>query len=152
MADRNEVFSSPTKVCTRCGLSKPVSEYYKSKREKDGIKYQCKKCDKKASKLHYKTNQAYRERMAQRVRERGLARFDLTTKQYEDMLVEQNGVCAICYKNNGKKSLAVDHDHRTGVVRQLLCMNCNTALGHFKDDPELLERAIEYLKRHSDGG
>jgi hypothetical protein len=76
--------------------------------------------------------------------------------RYQEMLREQNGVCAICRRPethrdgaSGKsKDLAVDHDHATGKVRALLCSACNTALGLFNDDADLLGKAIEYLARH----
>lgn len=76
--------------------------------------------------------------------------------RYQEMLREQNGVCAVCSQPekhrdglSGKpKDLAVDHDHKTGAVRALLCSACNTALGLFNDSPELLDAAKAYLKRH----
>jgi len=63
------------------------------------------------------------------------------------MFAEQEGCCAICGKHQSeqKKRLEVDHCHETGHVRALLCTNCNTALGKFYDDPELLYRAADYL-------
>jgi hypothetical protein len=80
--------------------------------------------------------------------------------RYQEMLREQNGVCAICHKPekhkdglSGKaKDLAVDHDHNTGAVRALLCSACNTALGLFCDDPALLDAARAYLHKHIDAG
>lgn len=76
--------------------------------------------------------------------------------RYQEMLREQNGVCAICHQPekhrdglSGKpKDLAVDHDHATGAVRALLCSACNTALGLFNDDPKLLDKAKSYLASH----
>ena len=65
------------------------------------------------------------------------------------MLVErQNGHCAICNEVPENQPLAVDHDHKTGEVRELLCTSCNVGLGHFKDDPDLMQAAIEYIARH----
>jgi hypothetical protein len=81
--------------------------------------------------------------------------FDLTPSQYDVLVAQQNNRCAICkqpetVKRNGKvKALAVDHDHVTGAIRQLLCSSCNQGLGRFKDNPELLEQAAAYLRRHS---
>lgn len=71
------------------------------------------------------------------------------------MLEAQEGVCAICHlpetrrsKSGAVKLLAVDHDHATGRVRQLLCHNCNCGLGNFLDSPTLLEAAMHYLTQH----
>ena len=62
------------------------------------------------------------------------------------MKTEQQSKCAAC----GKKTelLVVDHDHTSGAVRGLLCTNCNLALGHVNDNPDLLLKAIAYLKKH----
>jgi len=66
------------------------------------------------------------------------------------MLDEQEGVCAICRRPpSAMTHLAVDHDHSTGVVRGLLCGACNLGLGNFRDDPDLLWRANQYLYQTS---
>jgi len=72
-------------------------------------------------------------------------KFGIGLHQYQTMLKEQNGVCYICEKEDFR-NLAVDHCHTTGKVRRLLCTNCNTALGKFNDNVDLLSKAIEYLK------
>ncbi len=69
--------------------------------------------------------------------------YNLTIDQYNAMVEAQGGVCKICGKP-GK--LVVDHNHTTKIVRGLLCNNCNHVLGHAHDNPEILQRAIEYLK------
>lgn len=74
--------------------------------------------------------------------------YGVTAEEYARMNAEQGGLCAICGGTNGEKQLAVDHCHKTGIVRQLLCGCCNTSLGGFRDSIELLLKAIEYLKRH----
>jgi hypothetical protein len=72
---------------------------------------------------------------------------DMTKKDYENMLVIQNNVCAICGKpNKQKRRLCVDHDHKTGKVRGLLCVDCNVCLGNANDDIEILKNMIDYLK------
>ena len=77
--------------------------------------------------------------------------FNITIEDYEQMLKDQNNVCAICGQAETKVysgkviSLAVDHCHDTGAVRGLLCSKCNTALGGFNDSQEILEKAINYL-------
>lgn len=76
-----------------------------------------------------------------------LARYGLTEASYAELLVKQNGVCAICAAVPGRRSLAVDHDHRTGKVRGLLCTRCNRSISKFGDDPILLRNAAIYLER-----
>lgn len=73
--------------------------------------------------------------------------FGISVEQYDEMLIRQNGVCAICKTpcKSGRR-LAVDHDHKTGQVRSLLCSNCNRGLGCFQDNPDLLREAAQYLE------
>lgn len=73
--------------------------------------------------------------------------YGITIEQYEILLKNQNGGCAICFSPTGSngKRLSVDHNHETGEVRGLLCDDCNTGLGKFKDNPNLLAIAINYL-------
>ena len=82
-------------------------------------------------------------------RERHLIRkYKVTLADYARMLAAQGGACAICGLPEAKAykgALHVDHCHATGAVRGLLCRGCNHVLGHLKDDPALLKRAIQYL-------
>jgi hypothetical protein len=64
------------------------------------------------------------------------------------MLEEQEGVCYICKKADYDRELGVDHDHTTGEVRKLLCRKCNMGIGYFDDNPDLLLKAVMYLKEH----
>ncbi len=84
-----------------------------------------------------------KESMADRVRRR---LYGLSIGAYDAMLEEQGGCCAICRRPPGKHGLNVDHDHVTGAVRRLLCSNCNTGLGLFQEDPNLLRAALRYLE------
>lgn len=76
-----------------------------------------------------------------------LKRTGCTPELYQSLLEKQGGVCAICRRESKDKQLAADHCHDTGVVRGLLCFQCNTALGFFEDCPERLQAAITYLAR-----
>ncbi len=78
-----------------------------------------------------------------------LRRYGLTEERFAAMLAEQGGRCAICMAPPEVNTrLDIDHCHTTGAVRGLLCVGCNTAMGKFRDDPDLLERVVAYLRRH----
>lgn len=76
-----------------------------------------------------------------------LEKYGLDYNSYMDLLKKQNYKCKVCKTQNKsyEKSLSVDHCHKTGRVRGLLCSSCNIGIGHFKDSIELLQSAIEYL-------
>lgn len=84
---------------------------------------------------------------ADRAKGYALAKYGITLDDYNRMLAEQGGGCAICGSETNKngKALFVDHCHDTGRVRGILCYKCNTGLGSFKDDAGLLEKAFRYL-------
>lgn len=101
---------------------------------------------KKASKTYYQTDKGRTS-----LRKRHLKRqYNLSIEEYNTKLKEQGHKCFLCGKDelDLKGKLHVDHDHITGKVRGLLCINCNTGLGHFKDNIELLSKAIGYLEKH----
>lgn len=84
------------------------------------------------------------------------SRYKITKEQYNQMLEQQNYRCAICLqiealrsKSGNIKALVVDHDHKTGMVRGLLCNKCNKGLGLFHDDSMLLMNAYSYLNNNS---
>jgi Recombination endonuclease VII len=72
--------------------------------------------------------------------------YGMTVAEYEAMLAQQNGVCAICETKPDDRPLCVDHDHATGKVRGLLCHSCNVGLGNYKDDPRRTRRTTAYLE------
>jgi hypothetical protein len=78
-----------------------------------------------------------------------LAEYGLTSDQFDALLISQTGRCAICASALiGKRAANVDHCHVTGLVRGLLCTNCNCGLGRFRDDTSRLVAAADYLERH----
>ena len=83
-----------------------------------------------------------------RNRKQQLSLYGLTLEDYDTMLAEQNNSCAICNKTVGG-NLFVDHDHKTGEVRGLLCNGCNSGLGMLKDNLDLLRSAVLYLEKYS---
>ena len=82
-----------------------------------------------------------------RTREVTLLKYNLTKEQFDNMFVDQSGLCAICRRPpSDEKNLSVDHNHETGEVRGLLCTSCNIGVGSLQDSILVLEAAIRYLK------
>jgi hypothetical protein len=133
-----------TKICTKCGVEKPITEFYNDKQKPDRHRPDCKKCNIVQCSAWAKRNPSRRKSIMTKYN------TGLTPVQYDNVHTYQNGQCAICGKTaseNGKK-LAVDHCHDTMLVRGLLCTTCNFALGYFQDNELLLLKAITYLKEN----
>lgn len=140
------------KQCVKCKEVKSLDLFSNHVRHKDGKRFRCKSCESLDSKENRKRklNENY---LGTRLQERkhNLKRmFGISLEDYDLKLEEQKSVCAICggLCKSGKR-LAVDHDHKTGNIRDLLCGNCNGGLGKFQDNPELLIKAADYLRKHS---
>lgn len=73
-------------------------------------------------------------------------KYGISLDEYNALFLKQGGVCKICGKYQQHENLAVDHNHKTGKVRGLLCSSCNKGLGYFKDNPIILKEAIKYLR------
>ena len=137
----------PKKICARCNIEKPFSDFHKNHKTKDGLNCYCKRCrsieeKKRADKPGHK----------ERVYNNSLMRmYGIDINRYNQILESQNYTCAICGSTEtggrGKKHFSVDHCHTTKKVRGLLCKSCNIMLGEAKDNPRTLSRAIEYLER-----
>ena len=162
------------KRCRHCGERKPLMEFYADAAAKDGLRPECKACTSARRKRWYAENrereiervrrwqvdnadrrQAYQEEYKQSGRKRIADRkshlkrtFGLSEVDYERILAQQGGGCAICGRVPGSRHLHVDHDHDTGDVRGLLCFACNVAIGHLRDDPMIAVRLIDYLERY----
>ena len=91
-----------------------------------------------------------RERLLKMERARKLrSRYGMTEDDYKQMIVDQNNLCSICAVDFSKvDKIHIDHCHTTNKVRGLLCVNCNSGIGIFRDDIEVLEKAIKYLEKH----
>lgn len=158
--------------CSRCDRTKPLSEF---SIKKDGKPHAwCKTCAAEHARTWYRENQqrarAARQDWYENNRERANARmreykrerprqykayrlkeFGLTLEDFDRMLDEQGGVCAICRRpptgqGRNAQTLHVDHCHKTNKVRGLLCGACNTALGLLQEDPTVIRRLLRYTK------
>lgn len=130
--------------CSTEQLFKKLEEFSCNAGSSSGYDYDCKSCTKKQHALP-----VYRTKARETIM---IRKYNVTLSEYEAMLAQQDGGCAICNtkesKCYGSEHFAVDHDHNTGKVRGLLCSNCNVALGLFKDSKELLVQATDYLTRN----
>ena len=121
--------------------------YYQKNREK--IIERSKKYNQENSEKAAEYQKRYREKNEDKVWARHLKRsYDLTKETYQTIYEEQEGKCALCRRL--PKKICVDHCHKTGKVRGLLCSECNVGLGKLGDNIEALQRAIEYLKKAQD--
>ena len=135
-------------------------EYYKEYKRKY---YQGhKEKHKKYKQQYYKKNKKrisesvkkYRQEHTKEARENNIRNnYGINGKQYDEIFKKQNGKCAIClkleqvkHKSGTLSQLSIDHDHKTGKTRGLLCRRCNTALGLLQDDLLLLKQAVKYLE------
>jgi hypothetical protein len=131
------------KTCTKCELEKPLKEF--SQYTEKGIKKhraRCKLCRSEDQKNRYKQNpDVHRAYLLKQ-------KYGITLDDYDELIEKQGGKCAICGtdKPNGHhKRFVVDHNHETGEVRGLLCNNCNSALGYFQDNPDIIAKGFVYL-------
>ncbi len=124
------------KVCTRCKTEKPKEVFYTQK----GLRRSyCPTCCSEVSKFNGM-----------------LRKLGVTKEQYIAMFQEQNGLCACCGQpelyagNNGQRTklLALDHDHQTSKVRQLLCHRCNIVIGLIQENLNLCDNLKDYIMRH----
>lgn len=132
--------------CIRCGEVWPITEFYRYDKKRRRRKV-CKTC------VRIDTELARLKRD-----------YDCTPEEIRALVIAQNGRCAICgntglgtmngrTKNsplaNETSGLVIDHDHRARKVRAMLCGNCNTMLGHAKEQSGILRKAAEYLDYHN---
>lgn len=135
------------KTCCTCKTIKSYSEFYKDKNNKDGHSYRCKSCQKIKEQKYYKT-QKYKEKVRKdRWKNQNI---DININQYNELLKSHDYKCAICGITTTElnKGLCVDHNHKNGKIRGLLCTSCNRGIGSLKDDINLLEKAIQYLTKY----
>lgn len=147
------------RTCAKCLQSKDIEDFYFRNKKKNLRSSYCKLCFHEINgnykrktltktqiqqKREYEKNKdRYRDKLYQK-------NYGITLRQYNEMLEIQNNICRICFGvNENGRYLDVDHCHKTGKIRGLLCNSCNRLLSNAKDDTVLLESAIKYLKENS---
>jgi hypothetical protein len=125
------------RYCPMCQVTKLLEEFPRNRSASKGRGAYCKPC-------HNARSQETADRLYGGTREYHLQRrYGIGEAEFQELLAAQGGVCAICRTPDPNH---VDHDHRTGYIRGILCFNCNGALGHVKDDPGILIQALAYLE------
>lgn len=128
--------------CPKCGLVKSIVEFSKDNATAFGVAIYCKSCNKQAGKLRYRDHKAKFQAYDLN------KKFGLTVEQFQNLLDSQGGVCEICksgFKPN--KRPGVDHCHKTGKIRGILCDLCNKGIGHMRDSEEFLTAAAQYIRK-----
>ena len=120
------------KKCIGCNESKPVSDYHYYNKEKRYHSF-CNECKKEKFK-HYQKNVGR------------FLRYDITKDTYEEMYSNQEGKCFLCEQSF--EVLCIDHSHKTGQIRKLLCKDCNSALGLLKENLNTVENLKKYIKNY----
>lgn len=157
------------KRCGKCKLIKPIKKFSSNKSNTTSkLSWECKKCKNIYGKSYWKKNKKRlrierkdfynknKEKIQLANKKRndkyGFAyrlktRYNMTVKDYDKMLKGQKGGCWICGKLPKTRRLSIDHSHKTGQIRGLLCHRCNRGLAWFSDNPKLLNRAAKYLMK-----
>jgi Recombination endonuclease VII len=149
------------KTCRLCNSSKALDEFSPAKRGLYGRRSECKKCAGLQARKRYRADPEKHkaaslewhrknpDKSRERRRRVALSRYGWTPEMFADQLEKQGGACAICrHPEPRAKQWAVDHDHRTGRVREILCQSCNCGLGFAEDDVDRLKAMIAYLEKH----
>lgn len=128
-------------ICSKCSADKDPESFHISTKNKRGRQYICKPCSAERQRDRHK-------KFPDRLRNAHLKRLcGISIEDYDRLLIKGRGSCWICGQPEPtNRYLCVDHDHKTGRVRGLLCHNCNVVLGLMNDDPAKLAAASEYLR------
>jgi hypothetical protein len=132
-------YKEMSKGCPDCGEIKRLEEFPRYHRMPDGRGTYCRLCHNRRTRESVRRNGGSRRYHLRQ-------RYGLESDQIDLMISQQGGVCAVCRK---RPATQVDHDHKTGVVRGILCIYCNAAMGAFRDNPAIISDAIKYLESHS---
>ena len=131
------------KICPECKKEKSTQEFHKNKRNKDGLSWCCKICMRTYNKRYEQENAVI---LSEKRKVRKLAKFyGISMDEYGSMLDTQSNLCSICGTEMSKPH--IDHCHKSGKVRGILCRDCNLVLGFAKDKPDILRKAAEYLEK-----
>ena len=143
------------RTCKVCHKEKPLEEFKKDKTCSGGYSPKCLECVRVQGREYYrktKDRPDIKNKRRLSIKKHDLKRkYGLTLLQVEGLIMSQGGLCGICYRELSGIKYHIDHDHEIGVVRGVLCSNCNTAIGMFKENLVSLFGAIRYLSKWQAG-
>ena len=133
------------KVCTKCKIDKPASEYTRRYDRRAGIRPCCKLCQRVIDGKRRKSEAGIKKYRKKAWKLQGI---DITYDEYAAKYEKLGGCCEIC--NIKFDTLCVDHNHETGGIRGLLCTSCNLGIEHFKESEQIMNNAIKYLQTYKE--
>lgn len=149
-----------TKKCSKCGVEKPMEEFYWRKTKKGsiirhGICIECKIATQRAyaeehsEKIKVKQKEFYEKNKKHQFSRFIQRRYGMTLGNYNELILQQGGLCPICDVTLTPEARpSIDHCHETGNVRNILCADCNLGLGQFRENPKALIKAALYVNIH----
>lgn len=158
-----------SKPCNKCKQTFPLEDFPIKKSMRDGRAAKCFPCQREAARIaqaayiakdperRRKQARDYQRRNASTYNARArVYKYGLTPEDVQEMVEAQGGVCGLCSREFSKGETFVDHDHACcpdrktcgNCVRAILCRACNQGLGLLQDDPELLQKAINYILKY----
>jgi len=141
-------------LCTKCNITKPEAEFYNEPRNpnRNFKRSNCKSCDAEKNRKYISNPLNRSKRNTKRVEWNRKVNASFPPELFNERFEEQGSCCAICKAiiAGGRGAFHADHNHQTNQPRGVLCHNCNVALGNFKDNPDLLQAAIDYLNKYSE--
>lgn len=168
----NTSWHSYPKVCSSCKIEKTSSDFCKNSNRKDGLHHACRICARKAYKKYSSKNRSkinathkkyclknkekirllhkkeYQKNRAQYYNSYIKRTYGISIEEKNKIKIKQDFKCWICkdHEKNLTRGLVIDHNHKTGKIRGLLCQLCNSALGKFKEDRAAILNAVKYLE------
>lgn len=144
LTDGHPSIMAGKRICINCTTEKPLKEFHRSKYGELGRSVKCGECAKAYANKKSKGRKYERKGYQLKIR------YGISLETFRALLQTQENSCAVCRVELSaeSRSAVVDHCHKTGRIRGILCRQCNTGLGHMKDSRKVLTLAAAYLAKH----